>query len=138
MEIEGLIDLDLLRQQVGNHQEKLEEHEKLIKGLIEGHDDVNQKLQLMEKNHLEVKDVIYRENRDTRETTKRLIDLVEQMTGHKQASTALEYDYKKTVLDVKDRRSARFWEWFGKIAGAGGLLTIIIGGLIQLVQFITQ
>lgn len=136
-------DLELLREQVMEHQRVLEQHDGLIKELVEGHqkmrndqEDVNRKIDLMEKNQLELKNVIYSENRETRETmrgtTERLFHLIEQMTGNKQASTALEYDFKKTTLEVKDKKSQRFWEWFGKAAGAGGIIAALVAFLLQI------
>lgn len=99
-------------------------------------DDFHSKIELIEKNQLELKNVIYSENRETRETmrgtTDRLFLLIEQMTGQKQASTALEYDYKKASLEVSDKKSQRFWEWFGKAAGAGGVIALVVAALLQL------
>ena len=99
-------------------------------------DDFHSKIELIEKNQLELKNVIYSENRETRETmrgtTDKLFHLIEQMTGQKQASTALEYDYKKATLEVSDKKSQRFWEWFGKAAGAGGVIALVVAALLQL------
>ncbi len=99
-------------------------------------DDFHSKIELIEKNQLELKNVIYSENRETRETmrgtTDKLFLLIEQMTGQKQASTALEYDYKKATLEVSDKKSQRFWEWFGKAAGAGGVIALVVAALLQL------
>lgn len=146
---EGVSELELLRKQVSDHQSLLELHDRMIKELADGHkeirseqDDFNRKMELMEKNQLELKNVIYSENRETRETmrgtTDKLFNLIEQMTGQKQASTTLEYDYRKAQLDITDKKSARFWEWFGKIAGAGGLLGLIVTALIQFIQAFGQ
>lgn len=136
-------DLELLREQVQTHQGVIENHEARLKDLETGHsvlrdeqDDFHSKIELIEKNQLELKNVIYSENRETRETmrsmTDRLLLLIEQMTGQKQASTALEYDYRKAQLDVTDKKSQRFWEWFGKAAGAGGIIALVVAGLLQL------
>jgi hypothetical protein len=50
-------DLELLREQVREHQRVLEQHDGLIKELVKGHqkmrndqEDVNRKIDLMEKN----------------------------------------------------------------------------------------
>lgn len=115
-----------------------------MKTLEEGHrvmrkdqDEFNKKIELMERNQLELKNVIYSENRETRETmrgtTEKLFHLIEQMTGNKQASTTLEYDYRKAQLDITDKKSARFWEWFGKAAGVGGIISAIVLALLQFV-----
>lgn len=141
---EGKVEeLELLREQVQTHQGVIENHEARLKDLETGHsvlrdeqDDFHSKIELIEKNQLELKNVIYSENRETRETmrsmTDRLLLLIEQMTGQKQASTALEYDYRKAQLDVTDKKSQRFWEWFGKAAGAGGIIALVVAGLLQL------
>lgn len=132
-----------MRQQLTDHQRVIEEHDKRL-GIIDetlsqmrnDQDDFHSKIELIEKNQLELKNVIYSENRETRETmrgtTDRLFLLIEQMTGQKQASTALEYDYKKATLEVSDKKSQRFWEWFGKAAGAGGIIALGVAGLLQL------
>lgn len=139
-------ELELLREQVQTHQGVIENHEARLKELETGHsvlrdeqDDFHSKIELIEKNQLELKNVIYSENRETRETmrsmTDRLLLLIEQMTGQKQASTALEYDYRKAQLDVTDKKSQRFWEWFGKAAGVGGIISAIV---LTLLQFLGQ
>ena len=113
-----------------------------MKELEEGHrvmrddqDDFNKKMEAMERNQLELKNVIYSENRETRETmrgtTEKLFHLIEQMTGNKQASTTLEYDYRKAQLDFTDKKHARFWDWFGKAAGVGGIISAIVLALLQ-------
>lgn len=135
-------ELELLREQVQTHQGVIENHEARLKELETGHsvlrdeqDDFNKKMEAMERNQLELKNVIYSENRETRETmrgtTEKLFLLIEQMTGQKQASTALEYDYRKAQLDVTDKKSQRFWEWFGKAAGAGGIIALVVTGILQ-------
>jgi DNA mismatch repair ATPase MutS len=141
---EGKVEeLELLREQVQTHQGVIENHEARLKELETGHsvlrdeqDDFHSKIELIEKNQLELKNVIYSENRETRETmrgtTDKLFMLIEQMTGQKQASTALEYDYKKASLEIKDKKSQRFWEWFGKAAGAGGVIALVVAALLQL------
>ena len=117
--------------------------------LEEGHrvirkdqDESNKKIELMERNQLELKNVIYSENRETRETmrgtTEKLFHLIEQMTGNKQASTTLEYDFRKAQLETQDKKSARFWEWFGKAVGAGGTIAIVATGIFQLIQMFAQ
>ena len=136
-------EVELMRQQLTDHQRVIEEHDKRL-GIIDetlsqmrdDQDDFHSKIELIEKNQLELKNVIYSENRETRETmrgtTDRLFLLIEQMTGQKQASTALEYDYKKATLEVSDKKSQRFWEWFGKAAGAGGVIALVVAALLQL------
>lgn len=135
-------ELELLREQVQTHQGVIENHEARLKELETGHsvlrdeqDDFNKKMEAMERNQLELKNVIYSENRETRETmrgtTEKLFLLIEQMTGQKQASTALEYDYRKAQLDITDKKSQRFWEWFGKAAGAGGVIALVVAALLQ-------
>lgn len=135
-------EVELMRQQLTDHQRVIEEHDKRL-GIIDetlsqmrnDQDDFHSKIELIEKNQLELKNVIYSENRETRETmrgtTDRLFLLIEQMTGQKQASTALEYDYRKAQLDVTDKKSQRFWEWFGKAAGAGGIIALVVTGILQ-------
>ena len=137
--------LELLREQVQTHQGVIENHEERLKELETSHvalrdeqDDFNRKMEIMERNQLELKNVIYTENRETRETmrgtTEKLFHLIEQMAGSKQASTALEYDYRKAQLDVTDKKSQRFWEWFGKAAGAGGIIALLVTGILQFLQ----
>lgn len=136
-------EVELMRQQLSDHQRVIEDHEERLKSIDEelgrmrdDQNDFHSKIELIEKNQLELKNVIYSENRETRETmrgtTDKLFLLIEQMTGQKQASTALEYDYKKASLEIKDKKSQRFWEWFGKAAGAGGIIALGIAGLLQL------
>ncbi|WP_214797662.1 hypothetical protein [Exiguobacterium sp. s5] len=143
MEGRKVEDVELLRQQVSDHQRVIEDHEGRLKVIDEelsrmrdDQDDFHSKIELIEKNQLELKNVIYSENRETRETmrgtTDKLFLLIEQMTGQKQASTALEYDYKKATLEVSDKKSQRFWEWFGKAAGAGGVIALVVAALLQL------
>jgi len=135
--------VELMRQQLSDHQRVIKDHEERLKSIDEelgrmrdDQNDFHSKIELIEKNQLELKNVIYSENRETRETmrgtTDKLFLLIEQMTGQKQASTALEYDYKKASLEIKDKKSQRFWEWFGKAAGAGGIIALGIAGLLQL------
>ena len=135
-------ELELLREQVQTHQGVIENHEERLKELETSHsvlrdeqDDFNRKMEVIERNQLELKNVIYTENRETRETmrgtTEKLFLLIEQMTGQKQASTALEYDYRKAQLDVTDKKSQRCWEWFGKAAGAGGVIALVVAALLQ-------
>ena len=150
MPYEGEVnEVELMRQQLTDHQRVIEEHDKRL-GIIDetlsqmrnDQDDFHSKIELIEKNQLELKNVIYSENRETRETmrgtTDRLFLLIEQMTGQKQASTALEYDYKKATLEVSDKKSQRFWEWFGKAAGTGGVIALIVTGVLQLLQALGQ
>lgn len=137
--------LELLREQVQTHQGVIENHEERLKELESSHvalrdeqDDFSRKMEIMERNQMELKNVIYTENRETRETmrgtTEKLFQLIEQMAGSKQASTALEYDYRKAQLDVTDKKSQRFWEWFGKAAGAGGIIALLVTGILQFLQ----
>ena len=132
-----------MRQQLTDHQRVIEDHEERLKNIDEelgrmrdDQDDFHSKIELIEKNQLELKNVIYSENRETRETmrgtTDKLFLLIEQLAGGKQASTALEYDYKKASLEIKDKKSQRFWEWFGKAAGAGGVIALVVAALLQL------
>lgn len=143
MPYEGEVnEVELMRQQLTDHQRVIEDHDKRLDVIDEtlsqmrnDQDDFHSKIELIEKNQLELKNVIYSENRETRETmrgtTDRLFLLIEQMTGQKQASTALEYDYKKATLEVSDKKSQRFWEWFGKAAGAGGVIALVVAALLQ-------
>lgn len=136
-------EVELMRQQLTDHQRVIENHEERLKELETSHsvlrdeqDDFHSKIELIEKNQLELKNVIYSENRETRETmrgtTEKLFHLIEQMTGNKQVSTTLEYDLKKATLEVSDKKSQRFWEWFGKAAGAGGVIALVVAALLQL------
>lgn len=143
LQYEGEVnEVELMRQQLTDHQRVIEDHDKRLDIIDEtlnqmrnDQDDFHSKIELIEKNQLELKNVIYSENRETRETmrgtTDRLFLLIEQMTGQKQASTALEYDYKKATLEVSDKKSQRFWEWFGKAAGAGGIIALVVTGILQ-------
>jgi DNA mismatch repair ATPase MutS len=140
---EGVNELELLREQVKGHQRILEEHTDILKQHAESFEDVMRKqkehddqIKEINANYLKLENVIYSENKETRNTmqvtTDRLFHLIEQMTGQKQASTALEYDFKKAALEVSDKKSQRLWEWFGKAAGAGGVIALVVAALLQL------
>ena len=144
MPYEGEVnEVELMRQQLTDHQRVIEDHDKrldvidkTLSQMRDDQDDFHSKIELIEKNQLELKNVIYSENRETRETmrgtTDKLFLLIEQLAGGKQASTALEYDYKKASLEVSDKKSQRLWEWFGKAAGAGGVIALVVAALLQL------
>ena len=144
MHSEGEVnEVELLRKQVQthqsvieNHEERLKEHSKRLEEIAETQGKHAEQIETINASHLKLENVIYSENKETRHTmqvtTDRLFKLIEQMTGQKQASTALEYDYKKATLEVSDKKSQRFWEWFGKAAGAGGVIALVVAALLQL------
>ena len=141
----GVSELELLREQVQTHQAKLEEHSEAIKLLKEGQEKVlteqeiaNRRIDVMERNQLELKNVIYSENKETRDTmrgiTEKLLEHINMLTGNKQISTTLEHDYQKLLLETRDKKNARFWEWFGKAAGAGGIIAALVTFFMQFLQ----
>ena len=138
-------ELELLREQVQQHQSKidehtdiLEEHSKRFEEIAETQRKHAEQIETINASHLKLENVIYSENKETRHTmqvtTDRLFKLIEQMTGNKQAAAALEYDYRKAQLDITDKKSQRFWEWFGKAAGAGGIIALVVTGILQFLQ----
>lgn len=138
-------ELELLREQVQTHQSKIDEHTDILEKHSKRFEEIAEtqrkhaeQIETINASHMKLENVIYSENKETRHTmqvtTDRLFKLLEQVTGNKQAAATLEYDYRKAQLDVTDKKSQRFWEWFGKAAGTGGIIALVFTALLQFIN----
>lgn len=134
MPYEGEVnELELLRQQVSDHQRILEEHTEILKrhsDRLQEVSDVQKKhdetIQEMNANYMKLENTIFRENKETRDMMRGTMDkqfsLIEQLTGFREASAVRESDLKKVKTE----------KWSDIVVKIIGLLTIVLssGGIL--------
>ena len=126
-------EVELLRQQVTDHQRILEEHTTILKRHSErlNHIDTTQqehseKIENINANYLKLENVIYRENKETRDMMRGTMDkqfnLIEALTGYKESAAVRDSDLKRVKTE----------KWSDVIVKLIGLATIILssGGIL--------
>lgn len=130
-------ELELLRQQVSDHQRVLEEHTEILKrhsDRLQEVSDVQKRhdetIQEMSANYLKLENVIYRENKETRDMMRGTMDkqfsLIEALTGYKESAAVRDTEVNK--LKIETRRDI-FFKIVGYVSTAtvaGGLLYEVI------------
>ena len=130
---EGVSEVELLRQQVTDHQRILEEHTEILKRHSERLEEVSdvqkrhdETIQEMSANYIKLENVIYRENKETRDMMRGTMDkqfnLIEALTGYKESAAVRENDLKKVKTE----------KWSDIVVKVIGLLTIVVssGGIL--------
>lgn len=126
-------EVELLRQQVSDHQRVLEEHTEILKRHSERLQEVSdvqkrhdETIQEMSANYLKLENVIYRENKETRDMMRGTMDkqfsLIEALTGYKESAAVRDIELKKVKTE----------KWSDIIVKVIGLLTIVLssGGIL--------
>ena len=134
MPYEGEVnELELLRQQVSDHQRVLEEHTAILKShtdQLKTVTDVQKKhdetITEMNANYMKLENTIFRENKETRDmmrgTMEKQFSLIEQLTGYKESAAVRDSDLQKVKTE----------KWSDIIVKLIGLATIVLssGGIL--------
>ena len=138
MENEGEVnDVELMRQQLSDHQRVLEEHTEILKShtdQLKAVTDVQKKhdetITEMNANYMKLENTIFRENKETRDmmrgTMEKQFTLIEQLTGFRESAAVRDTDINK--LRIETRRDIMF-----KIIGYVSTATVAGGFLYEFV-----
>ena len=134
-------EVELLRQQVTDHQRVLEEHTEILKRHTErlNHVDETQqehseKIETINANYMKLENVIYRENKETRDmmrgTMEKQFSLIEQLTGYKESAAVRDSDLQKVKTEKWSDIVVKLIGLATIVLSSGGILFAIVNAII--------
>lgn len=116
-------------------RDKVQEHEERILILEETGRRHEERLRSLENNYTELENTILKENRDTRSFFQDIMnkqwDLINTKNQYDDAQNARRHEWKKIQGDLSKTKIERWSEIFLKLAGAGGLLYLVIEAVVK-------
>lgn len=130
MEFEGVSELEQLRQQVAQNTLDIGELKRNYDSLKDDQDDLRKDFADISANYLKLENTIFRENKETRETMRGLLDkqsdLINSVLGFKESAAVRESDINR--LKIESRRDIVF-----KVIGYVSTATVAGGLLYEVV-----
>lgn len=135
-------EVELMRQQLTDHQRVLEEHTEILKHhteQIKTVTDIQQRhdetIQEMNQNYMKLENTIFRENKETRDMMRGTMDkqftLIEQLTGFRESASVRETDLKRVKMEKFSDVAVKFIGWATIATGSGGAIFILIDALVN-------
>ena len=142
MENEGEVnEVELMRQQLTDHQRVLEEHTEILKSHTEQlktvtdvqkkHDET---ITEMNANYMKLENTIFRENKETRDmmrgTMEKQFSLIEQLTGYKESAAVRDSDLQKVKTEKWSDIVVKLIGLATIVLSSGGILIAIINAIV--------
>lgn len=142
MENEGEVnEVELMRQQLTDHQRVLEEHTEILKSHTEQlktvtdvqkkHDET---ITEMNANYMKLENTIFRENKETRDmmrgTMEKQFSLIEQLTGYKESAAVRDSDLQKVKTEKWSDIVVKLIGLATIVLSSGGILFAIINAIV--------
>lgn len=134
-------EVELMRQQLTDHQRVLEEHTEILKSHTEQlktvtdvqkkHDET---ITEMNANYMKLENTIFRENKETRDmmrgTMEKQFSLIEQLTGYKESAAVRDSDLQKVKTEKWSDIVVKLIGLATIVLSSGGILFAIINAIV--------